>query len=569
MQRPDPTRLIDAVSALRQAVETTQLPLPLEQVGAQRAARTDLLHQLDDYVLPRLNSLDAPMLCVVGGSTGAGKSTLVNSVVGEQVTRAGVLRPTTRASVLVHHPDDARWFTDLRILPGLARVTGPSQEENPGQLRLVASTHLPRGVALLDAPDIDSVVEANRDLARQLLSAADLWLFVTTAARYADAVPWSLLQQATDRGTSVAVVLNRVPVDAMTEVRSDLARMLMEQGLGQSPVFTVLESTLGPGGSLPMSEVGRVRSWLSSLAADSRAASIVIRRTLDGALASLDPRTEALALAAGEQVAGAQGLRDIAGDQYGVAYESVVDGMSDGSLLRGEVLARWQEFVGTGEWMRQFDAGVSRLRDRVAGVLRGRGRSEPAVDLGEALHSGIADLIRGQAESAAIATARTWRRQPGGATLLEQDATLSAMSDGLDPRIERLVRDWQGEVLELVRAEAGGRRATARAVSFGINGIGVMLMLLAFSATGGMLAGAEVGVAGGSAIVAQRVLEAIFGDQAVRSLAAKAKDLLAARVKDMFDSERARYLEAVDGLGVQQEAPERVRAAIAEVRSAR
>ena len=64
------------------------------------------------------------MLTVVGGSTGAGKSTLVNSLVRHRVTEPGVIRPTTRAPVLVHHPDDAHWFTDDRILPGLARSTG-------------------------------------------------------------------------------------------------------------------------------------------------------------------------------------------------------------------------------------------------------------------------------------------------------------------------------------------------------------------------------------------------------------------------------------------------------------
>ena len=111
-------------------------------------------------------------------------------------------------------------------------------------MRLVASSSLPPGMALLDAPDIDSVVSANRALATQLLSAADLWLFVTTAARYADAVPWELLRQASERGTAVAIVLDRVPPEAMTEIRSHLASMLREQGLATAPIFGVPESAL-------------------------------------------------------------------------------------------------------------------------------------------------------------------------------------------------------------------------------------------------------------------------------------------------------------------------------------
>lgn len=89
-------QLIDALSALRDRVAAVRLPLPLP--GAARASQTrvELLAQLDDYLLPRLKDPEAPLLAVVGGSTGAGKSTLVNSLVGRRVSEAGVLRPTTR-----------------------------------------------------------------------------------------------------------------------------------------------------------------------------------------------------------------------------------------------------------------------------------------------------------------------------------------------------------------------------------------------------------------------------------------------------------------------------------------
>src|SRR3712207_4669697 len=173
--------------------------------------------------------MDAPLLMVVGGSTGAGKSTLVNSLVGAQVSEPGVLRPTTRAPVLACHPADLPWFEDDRIMPGLSRTTGAPA--GPGGLELAPTERLPQGLALLDAPDIDSVVEANRTLAAQLLAAADAWLFVTTAARYADAVPWDLLHAARDRGTALSVVLDRVPEEAAGDVTDHLRSMLAERGL--------------------------------------------------------------------------------------------------------------------------------------------------------------------------------------------------------------------------------------------------------------------------------------------------------------------------------------------------
>lgn len=544
-QAPVAARLPAALEQLRNAVEHTAFTLETPEAADARKMRIELLNQLRDYIIPRANSLDAPLLAVVGGSTGAGKSTLVNSIVGEVVTTPGVLRPTTRASTLIHHPDDTHWFEGPRILPELARLTGESSgSHDPNTLRLVPSGSVPQGLALLDAPDIDSVVSANRDLARQLLSAADLWIFVTTATRYADAVPWDLLQQAVQRGTSVAVVLDRVPMDAMEEVRADLAGMLMRQGLGNSPVFAVAESKLSKTGMLPVNEVVRIRGWLSSLAKDAHARSIVIRRTLDGALDSLDARGRSLESFAADQRTAADELRRAPQQAYEAAIDSVRKGVDDGSLLRGEVLARWQEFVGTGELLRQLEAGVGRMRDRVVAAMRGRGRQEPAENLGEALHTGVAALLISHAETAAITSARAWRATPGGAPLMEARRELGSVSEGFGDQVERAVRDWQGDVMDMVREEAGSRRTTARFLAFGVNGIAVMLMLITFSATAG-LTGAEVGIAGGSAVLAQRLLEAIFGDQAVRTLSAKARRLLLERAETLFAAEEARYNAAL------------------------
>ena len=112
-----------------------------------QTGRLQLLHQLDDYILPRLASIDAPLLAVVGGSTGAGKSTLVNSLVGAVVSRPGVLRPTTRSPVLVHHPADEAWFTGDRVLAGLGRVSGADRSPRRTPPRCASSppTHCPPG----------------------------------------------------------------------------------------------------------------------------------------------------------------------------------------------------------------------------------------------------------------------------------------------------------------------------------------------------------------------------------------------------------------------------------------
>ncbi|MDO5711113.1 MAG: GTPase domain-containing protein [Micrococcales bacterium] len=583
-QTAEVSGLFEAVTGLRDEVAAATFPLDLPGVEHAREARRGMLDQFDDYVLPRLADMDAPLLAVVAGSTGAGKSTLVNSISGRLVSRSGVLRPTTRACVLIHHSQDTGWFTTPRILPNLARITGEDAQD-PTAVRLVAVDVLPPGVALLDAPDIDSVVEANRDLARQLMSAADLWIFVTTAARYADAVPWGFLRQSVERGTSVAVVLDRVPPGAEDEIGEHLADMLVAEGLRHAPVFTVTESALGPDGLLPPGEVVQLREWLARLGEDARARGLLVRRTLGGALDSLDRRVAELAEFSFEQVQTTEQMQAIVTSAYGNALDEVSAGMSDGRLLRGEVLARWQAYVGTGEFLKQVEVGFGRLRDRVVAAVKGQ--PAPATELGEALQSGVAKLIIAHAEGAGMEVARRWRSVPGGEALLAA-ARADGLGDGSDggtlaptrggsvgvsaelsDKADLLVREWQDDILELVRSEGRDRRTTARVLSMGVNAVGVVLMLVVFSHTMGTLGGAEVGIAGGSAVLAQRLLEAVFGDQAVRTLATKARRQLLARTEALYAAEEDRLRALLAQLAVRTCQPRELLDAAADLRAAR
>jgi energy-coupling factor transporter ATP-binding protein EcfA2 len=559
-----PPRLPDALTALRDRLAAAPLGLATPEADAARRAAHGVTDQIDDYLLPRLRDLDAPLLTVVGGSTGAGKSTLVNSLVGAPVTTAGVLRPTTRAPVLVCAPADLPWFSGDRVLPGLPRVTGSAG--GPGTVQLVVRDELPAGLALLDAPDVDSVVESNRELAGQLLAAADLWVFVTTASRYADAVPWDVLRTAQERGTALAVVLDRVPPEAVQEVAADLAGMLERAGLASARLFVVEERPLVDG-RLPEDQVAPLRAWLHALAADQDARAAVVRQTLTGALDSLEQRAAGVAVVIEAQGAAARGLHEAATAAYDLARAGVDEGVRSGSLLRGEVLARWQEFVGTGEWMRSLQTQVGRLRDRLTSALTGR--PTPADSLQGALENSVERLLRAEADRAAERTVTAWRSLPGGAALLAgAERELEQASPDFPEAAAAQVRDWQGTVLDLVRSEGADKRSQARVLSWGVNGAGAAVMVVVFAHTGG-LTGGELAVAGGTSAVGQRVLEAVFGDAAMRSLAARAREDLEARADELLRYEQDRFDDRLAAVAPEPGAADQLRTAVAELTAAR
>ncbi|MFP5312071.1 MAG: dynamin family protein, partial [Actinomycetes bacterium] len=447
---------------IRSGLDDVSLPLLLPGSDQARRDTSASRAQLDDYILPRYRSLDAPLLAVVGGSTGAGKSTLVNGLVGHPVTRAGAIRPTTRRPILLHNPAEAAWFEGQRVLPGLSRIRGTlaggpalgaqtGEQDGPiDSLVLLADPAVPAGIALLDAPDVDSISDHNRLLAGQLLAAADLWVFVTTANRYADAVPWKLLLDAAGRDITVAVVLDRVPAGAEAEVSQDLRGLLDREGLAGSRLFIIAGTALDPAGMLPPGAVDELRGWLSSLAADAAGRAGVARRTLNGAVRTLAVRIREIAGAVREQEEAAARLEADAVAAYADAADRILDATRDGALLRGEVLARWQDFVGTGEFFRTLEQNVGRFRDRLGAFFRGE--PAPAVRVEAAIETGLQAVIVDQAANAAEDTDRRWRSDPAGRHLLGRD-DLSGVSPGFAERSAAEIRAWQEALMELIRTE--------------------------------------------------------------------------------------------------------------------
>lgn len=540
-----------------------------------------MARQLDDYILPRSASVDNPLTIVVGGSTGAGKSTLVNTLLGEPLTQSGAIRPTTRHPVLLHRAEDEAALSPERFLPTLPRTCtsgmNAGSQALPGldpkiarALIPITTSALPQGIALIDAPDIDSVSEENRTLAKELLSAADLWLFVTTANRYADAVPWELLHEAAARSIAIAVVLNRVPEGDEEAIENDLRRMLDEAGIHAVLIHTVTEQPRDESGMLAPVSLAPLTLWIRELGADAPARAAIARQTLAGAVETLAGNLQVLAAEQARQQAAHQSLATIAAEEYEDALTTIDGALSDGSLLRGEVLSRWHDFVGTGDFFRSLDSTIGRLRDRVGSALRGQPAAAQKVE--DALESGIHAVVLDAAARASENTRTRWRASRAGRSLLarldspqavaaapEQNADgdakgeVQSAEDIFSAAVAEQIRLWQGSVLEMIREEGADKRKRARFLSLGVNAAAVMLMVAAFSLTGG-ITGIEAGIAGGSGVVGTKLLESIFGEDAVRRMATRARTDLLERMSGLLTEHAQPFTAVLEDTDPQAEA---------------
>ncbi|MEV5711346.1 AAA family ATPase [Actinoallomurus sp. NPDC052274] len=541
-----PLPLDEALVDLRDQIASFRFVLDAPGVDEARVMQQDLLNQLDDYLLPRVRRKDAPLLVVLSGSTGAGKSTLVNTLVGERVSATGVLRPTTSSPILVCHPDDADWWLDERyVLPGFGRVPGPAPDAVVGdQLVIMKSDVLPKGLALLDSPDVDSVFEEHHEFAAQFLAAADVWICVTTAARYADALVWRLLHRARDHGATLGVVLSRVP-EGGEEIVAHFAEMLKDNGLEQAAQFVIPETTVS-GGMLPSEAADEVQVWLSGISEDEDGRAEVIRSTLGGVLDTFRTRVPELAAKVEEQVALRTMLREEVEGAYATGLAELDEATRNGSLLRGEVLARWQDFAGTGDLERALHAGRGQTGHR--GNRRKRTPTRVRA-LKAALRSALESLIVAGAERSAEEVVKRWRSRPAGAMLLEgRDQTLDRASAELPRRVTRAVSAWQDHIADLIRTEGVTKRSVAKFVSYDDDALALVLMVGLFG-----FGTSDIAVEGGTSAVPQRLLKALFGAESLRSMSAKARADLRGRTGMLFDEEAIRFGQVLDGAGVPDE----------------
>jgi hypothetical protein len=578
-------RLLEA-TLLNLRKRIAAIPLVFDIPGADEvtAERAKLLSQIDDYLLPRVRQSAAPILVALVGSTGAGKSTLVNSIVGTQVSLTGVRRPTTNSPVLACHPDDIGWFAENIFLPTLPRVRqeGLARPGRDGLLVLAACEGMTKGVALLDTPDIDSVVRAHYDFAYQFLDASDLWLFMTSASRYADAPVWEILQHARERGAALGVVLSRVPPGHRVELTGHFNAMLNANGITANNRFVIPETGIVDG-MLPADVFKPIRDWLNETAQRSDRRVAVLSQTMAGVLDTFKTRVPRLAAHVDAQVVLRGRLRRDAEAAYMAALHEFDTGTRGARLLRGEVLARWQDYAASGD----LGAALRGKRPARKGRRARRGTASTRVSaLDTALRAALQGLVVSVADRAAEQVTRGWRADSAGAELLAASEASRARGEraklefetafgaapppgttqpetaqttpaqpppgGLDrsspdlaPRVTRAVSAWQDQLMRLVQAENLAKRVSG--ATYDIEPLS-MVTLVAMLGEDGDARGKDDGTTEILSVPTE-LLASAFGSFESKNLVDKARADLADRVRLLLDEELLRFIEVLDEAG--------------------
>lgn len=239
--------LVQRLDALDRATEVLRDVAPAGDVEAA----TEIIDRID-----RRRALSAEHT-VIGlfGATGSGKSSLVNALVGAEISKAAVRRPTTSrpvAAVLGEVGSDELldWLgvPDRHHLDGTGTALEVAGRPRPkGLLRRAAEDEVPPGLILLDLPDMDSVQVDNRAVAERMTGLVDVIVWVTDPQKYADAVLHrEFVQPFASHDAVTVLVLNQIdrvrPAERDAVVAS-LTRIAREDGLTSAPVLAASATT--------------------------------------------------------------------------------------------------------------------------------------------------------------------------------------------------------------------------------------------------------------------------------------------------------------------------------------
>lgn len=409
-----------AIAALRPRLEKLaellgqiQFTLPTDAKSDAEQARNAIVMTINEYLIPRLDEPDAPVVAAIIGATGTGKSTIVNSLANDRISDVGALRPTTRSPVLWAHRDHGgRYWSEF-----VARV----RERVGGTVEVViGDDELTQDLTVIDTPPAEYVAPSGRNPAVDALALADLCVFVTSPSRYADISAWHFLREIRWRGVPMLFVLNRLPQDRNEAIAllNDFATRLHNNGLLLEPdpamVFGVNEA-LGDRwhGGLDPSSVGALRNELGAVSNSGYRETLVSMTAYTTGRNVVD-RTRLVLDEFDQVVAVAEALNTYVDSSYETQVDEIAALLVEGSL-----------------------------RD----MAKHRTWSEAAVDL--------TAIITRRAGVAAQETSRAWLGHAAGAELLEgKGSSLWRHTEDTSWDVQGGLEEWE-ETLAFVATKYG------------------------------------------------------------------------------------------------------------------
>ncbi|MDQ1246576.1 MAG: hypothetical protein QG597_944, partial [Actinomycetota bacterium] len=414
-------------------VATGRLPAqavaPAQELVARAAERRRLSDQLTVVAL--------------AGSTGAGKSTLFNSVLGAQVAAAGVLRPTTS------EPLAAIWQESAEAQEMLAWLGVSRWHVADGASEALAD------LILIDLPDHDSTHAAHRAQVDRLVARVDVMIWVLDPQKYADAlVHDEYLTRFAHHSEVTVVVLNQV--DRLTVAEADacvahLRRLVDADGLPDARVIAA-SARSGQGldeiAGLVADAVAGRRASVARVAADVAGAAAALARAADD---------DDGAPVAGAGAAEVERLTDLLTDASGAGI--IAEAVADSRNLQAAAAVGWPPL----RWL-------SRLRpDPVARLRLDRPGVDPALVRTSMPSNDPVALARAQTAVLTYADAASRGAPPAWIASARDvaDAAAAGLPDELDraitraPLVSRRTPRWWSLVgalqwLLLALAVAGG-----------------------------------------------------------------------------------------------------------------
>ncbi len=197
---------------MRQSMLTREQSLFVNQ---EKEALSDMLLKLSGMELPKerlaalqkaIIQLDELFLVVVVGEFNAGKSALVNAILGAKVLPEGVTPTTSRVTLVKWGDEPGEQVLD----EGFAVITYPLP--------------LLKELNIVDSPGTNAIIRQHERLTDEFVPRSDLVLFTTSADRPLTESERQFLQRILAWGKKVVFVLNKADIfeneDALEEARS-------------------------------------------------------------------------------------------------------------------------------------------------------------------------------------------------------------------------------------------------------------------------------------------------------------------------------------------------------------